>query len=283
MKTHVNSPEPGAANSRCTVHSTKPEHPVLRVGDSGVVDRFPGRPGVERRKRIRSRGALWRESLTLMQQHVTFRRRTVVTDEVVYRCGEECETRYLVNCGVLKIVNLAADGREQSNGLYLKGDWLGFDGIPSGKYGCSAVSLDVGELWAIRYDNLLRESAKEPALMRLVLSAISAQLARNRDATLSLSTLSADARVADFLLQWAYALEERGMRTDQMNINMSRASIGNFLGIRLESVSRAMSRLSRMGVIEFHDKEHKAMSVPCLDSLKKFIDRSSMIDGARLS
>lgn len=220
-------------------------------------------------------GSFWRESLTLMEQYVPFGRRKVRTDDRVYLCGEAFDTLYLISMGLFKIVNLAPDGREQPAGLYFKGDWLGFDGIPRGRHGCSAIALDSGEVWTIRYDALLAASAKEPILMRVVLAAMSSQLARNRDAMLAMGTLPADARVADFLLQWAYSLAERGLRTDQINVHMTRADIGNYLGLTLESVSRALSRLARNGVIEFNEKGRRDISIPNLTALSDFIQKAT--------
>ncbi len=215
--------------------------------------------------------SFWRESLTLMEQYLVFGRRKVRVNDQVYRCGETFDTLYLISSGLFKIVNLAPDGREQPAGLYFKGDWLGFDGIPKGRHGCSAIALDSGEVWTIRYDTLLQASAKEPMLMRVLLAAMSGQLARNRDAMLSMGTLPADARVADFLLQWAHSLAERGLRTDQINVHMTRADMGHYLGLTLESVSRALSRLARSGVIEFNEKGRRDISIPSLSALNTFI------------
>lgn len=219
--------------------------------------------------------SFWRESLTLMEQHLRFGRRNVRSGDRVYLCGEPSDTLYLVSSGLFKIVSLSLDGREQPAHLCFKGDWLGFDGIPTGRHGCTAVALDGGEVWAIRYDALLRASAVEPMVMRVVLAAMSAQLARNRDAMLSMSTLAADARVADFLLQWAQSLAERGLRTDQIKVHMTRAEMGHYLGITLESVSRALSRLARCGVIEFNEKGRRNVSIPNLTALSDFIQSST--------
>ncbi|MEY3447015.1 MAG: hypothetical protein RIR45_1770 [Pseudomonadota bacterium] len=270
-----------------TAHSTLQQFPIA----SSANVRIP--IGFERRDiRTRSRGnqsqralrdgaafdrarmapaPLWRESLSLMEKHVPFGRRKVKTDDHIYHCGQKFDTLYLVNSGLSKIVSVTPDGREQLAGLYFKGDWLGFDGIPTGHHGCSAIALDSGEVWTVRYDALLQASAKEPNLLRVVLAAMSAQLARNRDATLSMGTLPADARVADFLLQWAHSLAERGLRTDQINVHMSRADMGNHLGLRLESVSRALSRLARCGIIEFNERGRRDISIPDLGALKNFI------------
>ncbi len=219
--------------------------------------------------------SFWRESLALMEQHIPFTRRKVRADDQIYQCGQAFDTLYVVNSGLFKIVNLAPDGREQPAGLYLKGDWLGFDGIPTARHGCSAIALDIGEVWGIRYDTLLQASSKEPKLMRVVLAAMSAQLARNRDMTLSMGTLAADARVGDFLLQLAMALEERGQRTDQINVRMTRADMGNYLGLRLESVSRALSRLARCGIIEFNERGRRQISIPSMTALTEFIQNSA--------
>lgn len=217
----------------------------------------------------------WCESLLLVERYVPFSRRKVRSDERVYLCGDPFDTLYVIHAGLCKIVNLAPDGREQPAGLSFKGDWLGFDGIPTSQHGCSAIALDSGELWAVRYDTLLRAGAAEPRVMRMLLSAMSGQLAHNRDAMLAMGTLPADARVADFLLQWAQALAERGLRNDQINVHMTRADMGNYLGLTLESVSRALSRLARCGVIRFNEKGRRDISIPDVAALSAFIQDSA--------
>ena len=213
----------------------------------------------------------WRESLGLVEQNLSFTRRIVRSGERVYLCGESLDALYLVNSGIFTIMNMSADGREQPVGFYFKGDWLGFDGIPAGRYNCSAVALDCGEVWTISYEGLQRASVAEPDLLRCVLNAMSSQLAHSRDAMLSMATLTADARVADFLLSWAHALEQRGQRTDQINLNLSRADMGHYLGHTLESVSRAFSRLARCGIIEFRERDRRDISIPHLAGLSDFI------------
>jgi CRP/FNR family transcriptional regulator len=218
---------------------------------------------------------LWQQSLSLVEQCVAFGRRRVHPGERVYLCGQNFDKLYLVNSGLFMIINLTEDGREQPAGFYFKGDWMGFDGILPGYYGCSAISLDYGEVWALEYNTLQRASASHPLLLNVLLGAMSEQLAVSRNAMLSMGTLAADARVADFLLQWAQALAERGMRTDQFNLHMTRADIGHYLGLTLESVSRALSRLARCGVIEFREKGRRDISIPNLKILREFVQNSA--------
>lgn len=221
-----------------------------------------------------SRGCLhpaWRESLERLQQHLQIGRRKLKAHDRVYVCGQPFEHLYLVHSGLFKVISLTADGRERSADLVFDGDWLGFDGIHTGRHTCMAVALDMAEVWTIRYDSLLSVGRHEPQVLAQVLRAISEQLARNRDLALSLRTLSADARVAEFVLQWARSLADRGRRTDQFTLYMSRADIGDFLGLRLESVSRALTRMAQCGVIEFNERGRRDISIPDLQALNGFV------------
>ncbi len=69
-----------------------------------------------------------------------------------------------------------------------------------------------------------------------------------------LSTQSAEARVARFLRTWADAQSDRGQDANSITLRMSRAEIGNFLGLTVETISRALARLARRDLIRFDAK-----------------------------
>ena len=186
----------------------------------------------------------------------------------------------MLNSGICKTVNLSVDGHEQVVGLQFKGDWLGFDGIANGRYGCDAVALDTGEVWSVRYDDLVAACLQEPELLSELHAAMSREIGRDRDSMLALCTLPADARVADFLRQWADALAERGLRTDQITLHLTRAEIGNYLGMTLESVSRAMSKVARESVIRFGEKCRREIEIPEVGALRAFIQRNGAATAA---
>ena len=212
--------------------------------------------------------------LALIDSEMSVVRRVVRAGEPVYRAGDAFESLYIVHAGLFKTVSVSADGREQVVGLQFKGDWLGFDGIAEGAFGCDAIAMDTGEVWVIRYQSLLERCSRTPELMVAVHSAMSRALARDRDSLLAVCTLSADARVADFLRNWATGLEQRGLRTDCITLRMTRAEIGNFLGMTLETVSRALSRLARDKVIGFSQRGRRDIEIPDVAALSAFVDRS---------
>jgi len=211
------------------------------------------------------------EQLALVERSVAIQRRIVRAGEAVYQAGTRFTHLYIVNAGFFKVVSLSSDGREQIVSLQYRGDWLGFDGIAEGSHDCDAFALDTGEVWAISYAALLQAGAGQPALMGVLHQAMSREIAHDRSSLLSVCTLPADARVADFLHTWAGALSSRGLRTDQMTMRMTRAEIGNYLGVTLETVSRALSRLDRSGLIRFLDKGRRELRIPDVGALGEFV------------
>jgi CRP/FNR family transcriptional regulator len=215
------------------------------------------------------------DMLALIVEKVAMQRRVVHVGDTIYRSGDTCHQLFLLNSGCCKIVNSAADGRAQVVGLLFRGDWLGFDGIAGGRYRCDAIALDTGEVWTLRYDALLAACVEHPPLMALLHAEMSRVIGRDRDALLALTTLSADARVAEFLRLMADAFERRGLRTDQITLRMTRAEIGNYLGLTLESVSRALSRLARAQLIGFADGARREIRIPDVGALASFVGQET--------
>lgn len=214
------------------------------------------------------------QTLQLVERELPFARRVLHAGDAVYQAGESLQCLYLVNSGIYKTVSLAADGREQVVSLHFKGDWLGFDGIADARHACDAIAMDVGEVWCVRYTALMQACAADLSLMALINGAMSRQLGFSRESMLSLCTLPADARVADFLRHWAEALADRGLRNDQIALRMTRAEIGNHLGMKLETVSRALSRLAREGLIAFAGVGRRDLRIVDVDSLASFVQRN---------
>ena len=243
--------------------------PIACAGDAAVV-----RP---RRDDSAAFGRQIAQTLELLTSTLVPQRRLVHAGDRIYHVGLPFESLYILNSGFVKIVNLSADGREQVVGLKFRGDWMGFDGIAEGRHGCDAVAMDTGEVWAIGYDALLAACAAAPALLKLLHEAMSREIAHDRDSLMSVCTLPAEARVADFLLQWGASMALRGQRTDAIALRMTRAEIGNYLGMALETVSRALSRLAREKIIDFVEKGRRDVRIADPQALTQFLQRCAAL------
>ncbi len=213
----------------------------------------------------------WRAPLALVERHLSFTRRSLHAGDSVQRSGEPFKSLHLLHFGSVKTLVSAADGSQQVAGLHVKGDWVGFDGIATGLCACDAVAMDTSEIWSMRYSVLLKTAERIPELSHALLTAMSVQLARDRDWRFALATLCADARLADFLRSWAQTLALRELRTDHITLRLTRAEIGNYLGMTLETVSRSFSRLVTLGLISFDDKGRRHFAIPDVNALVAYV------------
>lgn len=231
----------------------------------------PARNAPRERREVHDVGA----ALRLVGESLDFQRRVVRTGDLIYRAGESFDKLYLLNSGICKLVNLAADGRAQVVSLKFRGDWMGFDGIARNAYDCDAIAMNTGEVWIIRYASILSACTDTPALLGCLHAAMSRAIVGDRDSLMSICTLAADARVADFLRYWAESLADRGMRYDRISLLMTRAEIGNYLGLTLETVSRSLSKLARANLIAFNERGRREICIPDLGALESFVQEST--------
>jgi CRP/FNR family transcriptional regulator, anaerobic regulatory protein len=176
--------------------------------------------------------------------------RGVRRGESLYRAGDAFDHLYAVRSGSLKTVMAHRDGREQVTGLRLAGEALGLDGISSDQHACSAVALEDSSVCIIPYaalKNLCREiGSMQERLHKLM----GEQIVREAAQMMVLGSLSADERVAAFLLDISERNAQRGYSSAEFNLRMTREDMGSYLGMTLETVSRTLSRFQKRGLID---------------------------------
>jgi CRP/FNR family transcriptional regulator len=202
-------------------------------------------------------------------KRVVLRRRMVQAKQVLFRAGQPQQFIYLVHSGAFKASLTAADGREKITGFRLRGDLLGLDSLGTPNHTCDVVALDVGEVWELPIAQL---RAQIPDFQERLTSALAGEIRRDWNWMLALSTLSAEQRVVAFLLDFAERLERMGFSSRQMLLRMSRADLGSFLSMQLETVVRALSRLQSLGHIAIDGRE---ISIHDRHGLQAMLDGSA--------
>ena len=80
-----------------------------------------------------------------------------------------------------------------------------------------------------------------------------------------LGALSAEARVARFLVSLSERFAEMGYSSKLFNLRMTRHEIGSYLGLTLETVSRTLSALNGFGLISV---DQRSIGIKDIDSLR---------------
>lgn len=200
-----------------------------------------------------------------MFERITQHRRSLERGAQVFHSGEKFNTLYTVRTGSLKTYTLTPDGREQITGFYLPGDLIGLDAMSSRVHGSSAEALETTNLCALPFNRL--SSMQSESIQQRLLNLASEEI-KNRDQHITLlGKESADQRLASLLVHLADRFKTLGYSAQQFNLSMSRADIGNYLSLAIETVSRLFAKLRNSGLIAV---DRRQLGINNLDELRNF-------------
>jgi len=195
-------------------------------------------------------------------------RRKVRRGEAPFRAGDRFDALYALRLGFLKSTLVSADGHEQVTGFHMAGEIVGLDGISADSHTCDTIALEDSEVCVIPYDSLEEFSSTLPALQNHLRKVMSREIVREHSVMLLLGSMRAEERLAAFLLNLSQRFEARGYSRSQFVLRMTRAEIGSYLGLKLETVSRALSHFAQEGLI---DVEQKHVHIRDADGLRALL------------
>lgn len=151
----------------------------------------------------------------------------------IYAQGDRSGDLYQVEFGCVRVYRLLADGRRQISAFHMPGELFGFE--TDGTHHFFAEAVNATGVRSVRLSGMADE------ILPLALKS----LVRAQEHLLVIGRQSATERVAAFLLD----LAERQGDLPSIELPMSRADIGDYLGLTIETVSRVFSKLKENGVI----------------------------------
>jgi CRP/FNR family transcriptional regulator len=175
----------------------------------------------------------------------------------------------IVVSGVIKLIKSLPDGRHQIVGLLFPSDFLGRPFEPGSRTTAeTATAVELCCFGRQAFERLMRE---EEALRQLFLERTLDDVDTGRDWMLLLGRKSAQERVAALLLMLlrrlsmpqcaACAVQPIG----QITLPLSRGEMADYLGLRIETVSRQLKRLAAAGVIETRGRTVTVRDLPALE------------------
>jgi CRP/FNR family transcriptional regulator len=189
-------------------------------------------------------------------------RRRLRRGEALFRQGDPCRSIYAVRSGTFKTLIPGLEAREQVTGFQLAGDMLGLDGLAHGRHASQAVALEDSEVVVLPYGGDARGDPR--ALVEVLPRLIGRELVRKQKLAVLLSCMSAEQRVASFLLNLSRRMEARGYSATAFHLRMTRSEIGSYLGMNLETVSRTLSSLHQRGLLEVSGRHVQLRNRPAL-------------------
>lgn len=177
-------------------------------------------------------------------------------NEEIFGQDEPAEYLYRVVSGAVRTMRFSSDGRRQILGFHLPGDVFGLE--LGDAHTLSAEALATSEIVMVRQTALEKAAAEDARAARALLKLTSEQLTSAREHALVLGRKGAGERVAAFLLQ----LADRFVAKREMDLPMSRADIADYLGLTIETVSRAFSEFERNAAIALPSSRHVVMRNP---------------------
>ena len=196
----------------------------------------------------------------LLFQHVQFK-----TGQRIHTIGQPFDALYIVHSGFLKTVLIDEFGNEQVLSFPMKGDLFGVDGIHARRYASEAVALSNCDLILLPFKKLTALGRVHLELEHAIYSVMSRELVREQAMISMLGALSAEARVARFLVSLSDRYAEMGYSSKLFNLRMTRHEIGSYLGLTLETVSRTLSAFNEIGLITV---DQRSIGIKDPDALK---------------
>jgi CRP-like cAMP-binding protein len=170
---------------------------------------------------------------------------TFPAHEHIFFEGDERDHLYIVESGWVKLYRTLVDGQRQIVGFANRGCILGLESDLEYSNGCEAITTV--QVRAIPIGRIAEICLRDGALADQLLRQLGRQLGAAQAQLAAIGAQSAEQKLANFLLTISDLCE---MRPDgSFDLPMRRGDMAEFLGLRLETVSRKMTEFQRRGWI----------------------------------
>lgn len=196
------------------------------------------------------------------------RKSKIQRGEYLHRTGASFQSLYAVRRGFFKTCVLEKDGRQQVTGFHMTGELIGLDAISTELHTCDAIALEDSEVCEIPFTKLEEVGRNIPPLMHHFHKIMSREIVKDHGVMMLLGSMKAEERLATFLINLSRRFFKRGYSSSDFILRMTREEIGSYLGLKLETVSRAFSKLQEEGIITVRNKH---VHISDIDRLKNKI------------
>jgi CRP/FNR family nitrogen fixation transcriptional regulator len=173
----------------------------------------------------------------------------------IFAENETADCIYQIVSGAVRTLKLLPDGRRQIGAFYLPGDIFGVENGDAHRLTAEAI-VDTKVLLAKRTRIFGEFSEESLAGTREVLNLLTRSLQHAENHLLLLGRQTSVEKVAAFLIEMDRRLQSS---PGEIILPMNRRDIADYLGLTIESVSRALSILRSEGLLSFRGYAHRGI------------------------
>ncbi|MCC6068087.1 fumarate/nitrate reduction transcriptional regulator Fnr [Ferrovum sp. PN-J185] len=188
------------------------------------------------------------EEVLVIDQYMEHRL-PVKKGELLYSQGDPLEALFAISTGSFKTLILHEDGRSQITGFQLSGEIMGLDAISNERHVSDAIALEDSTVCKIPYDSFEELESEMSRLQHNFNKTLSSEIVKDHNLMLLLGSMRAEEKMAAFLINLSQRFHARQQSASELVLRMTREDMGNYLGLKLETVSRILSRFADEGLI----------------------------------
>lgn len=187
-----------------------------------------------------------------------FAKHTLVPAQHVALEGGDRRSVIGVLSGLLRSFRMTPDGRRHIARFVDPGSIVGLGKI--GTFRASTEAVAISKVVVFSASALEAALRTNMAVRDAVMEAMTSELLARDRIQFRLGRLWADERVADFLIERAARFDNS--HGEVIALQMSRSDIADYLGVTIETISRALSRFQREGLVAMPDAHHFSITRP---------------------
>jgi CRP/FNR family transcriptional regulator len=185
-------------------------------------------------------------------EQIVSRSRPIQPGEHLFRAGDEFRSIASVRTGCFKSYVIDHEGQEQVLGFHLPGEIIGLDAIHSSHHIANVVALDTSAVCGLTFDNVASMARHMSGLQSELFRVMSHRIGELETIA---GDLSADERIAIFLVSLSERFSRRGYSDKEFILAMSRRDIASYLRLATETVSRVLARFQKAGIVKVDRKQ----------------------------
>ena len=169
--------------------------------------------------------------------------------ERLYVAGDRIHSIFVLHSGAVKCYIDSEDGHRQITNFCFPGDIFGIHGMENQVHSDTVEMLETSSVCEIKLKDLGKLDNNTNGTENRLLLSLFREMSHEQEMMLVLGKLSAQSRIAHFLLDLSRRMEKRGLSPTMLKLPMTRHDIANYLCLALETVSRNLTLLQASSAI----------------------------------